>query len=220
MREDRCNGRPGLSPRCRGALLFARGTCRMRRDASCSNSPELNSRQFVKFVSPLVFRPQRNPQIADNQTAEFPLLRSMPCNPTRILARDAELAQALEPQRSGGHRETLGDASLCPPLLCGSKQPHLWLRLRRAVCYCGCSFETEAGQPGRGRRTGSICQRIKPSQPQSNPVKPDQGGSRLIKLDQAGGMGGGSRKSAPQKRAVEHRGAMPDGVHLVCKKLR
>src|SRR5882724_7276739 len=33
----------------------------------------------------------------------------------RILARGAELAKAIEPQRSGGHRETLDDASLCPP---------------------------------------------------------------------------------------------------------
>ena len=75
MREDRCNCRPGLSARCRGAFLFARGTCRMRRDTNFTNSHELNSRPFVKFVSPLVFRPQRNPQIAKSQTAELPFLR-------------------------------------------------------------------------------------------------------------------------------------------------
>jgi len=55
----------------------------------------------------------------------------------RILARGAVFSKAIEPQRSGDHRETLGDASLCSPLLCGSKQPHFWLRLRRAVIFRG-----------------------------------------------------------------------------------
>ena len=75
MREYRCNGRPCLSSRCRGAFLFAGGTCRMRRDANFTNSHELNSSQIVKFVPPVVFRPQRIPQIAKSQMAELPFVR-------------------------------------------------------------------------------------------------------------------------------------------------
>jgi hypothetical protein len=93
--------------------------------------------------------------------------------------------------------QRLLDSGTC----CGSQsRGPLWLRLRRAVRCSDCSFGAEAGRSGWGGRIGFICQRIKPSQAQSNSVKPrqarsrwitpDQSGSRLIKLDQAGGTGG------------------------------
>ncbi len=54
-----------------------------------------------------------------------------------------------------------------------------------AFC-CSCSFGVEAGRAGKGRRTGFLCQRIKPDQTKSNHIMPDH---RWIKPARAGGRG-------------------------------